>query len=493
MSETKSSANAATKAPPSLHGKVLLVDEDPILAQSLASLLQKEGLDVECVREGSEGLRRLEEEEYDVLLADWNAGESGGLELLRASRLKPHSPSAILFAGFGTIENAVSAMREGAFEFLSKPFVDDQMILAVRRALEQRAIVRENEELREKLASHGKMGPLIGRDHKMRKLFQLCQTVAEARTTVLIQGESGTGKTMIARAIHELSPRRTGPFVEVNCGGLPETLLETELFGSVKGAYTGSVRDKEGKFEAAQGGTIFLDEIATASPALQVKLLRVLQDRQFERVGDTKTQTCDVRVVLATNRDLGQEVRAGRFREDLYYRIHVVTIEPPPLRERVADIPLLAEHFLGVFAEENQRKVKGFAREALDRLVSYRWPGNVRELQNAIERAVVLCKSGKIGLDDLPPHLSGPELPPVASNGGAIVPLKVAIEGPERQILEGALAQLRGNRQETAKALDINRTTLFNKMRKYGLLEKDYGNGPGLSDSPSPGTTLPSA
>ena len=461
--------------PASLHGKILLADKDPMILCSLKGILEREGLMVECVADGEEGLRRLAHERYDVLLADLNLPERSGLELLRASRGQEPAPTAILFTGFGTIENAVSAMREGAFEFLSKPFVDDQMLLTIRRALEQRAILRENEELRHRLEEQHRFEALIGRDHKMHRLFQLCRTVAESRATVLIQGESGTGKTLVARAIHNHSPRRNGPFVEVSCGGLPESLLESELFGAVRGAYTGSVRDKEGKFEAANGGTIFLDEVATASPTLQVKLLRVLQDRAFERVGDTKTLTTDVRVILATNRNLEQEMKQGRFREDLFYRVNVVTIDLPPLRERIADIPLLAEHFLQQFARENHRKARAFTREAMELLISHPWPGNVRELQNAVERAVVLCHGLKVGVEDLPPGLAvaAPDAV-LAVEAGGLLPLKKALESPERKILEAALSRFQGNRQQTAAALGINRTTLYNKMRKYGILEKKF-------------------
>lgn len=454
-----------------LHGKILLVDEDPQITHDLAEVLRREGLNVECVSSGSEGLKLLSEEEFDLLLADLNLPDIGGLDLLKATRQKDPSPTTILFTGLGTEASAAAALREGAFEFFLKPFVDEQMVLAIRRALEQRQMLRENVALRQQLEGQFRFHEVIGHDHRMQKIFQTCQTVAETKATVLIQGESGTGKTLIARAIHHFSPRKSGPFVEVNCGGLPETLLESELFGSVKGAYTGSVADKPGKFESANGGTIFLDEIATASPALQVKLLRVVQDRCFERVGDTKTRTCDVRIVLATNRDLAAEVKAGRFREDLFYRVNVVTVELPPLRDRISDIPLLAESFLEELAKENHRKIKGFSREALELLLAYSWPGNVRELQNAIERAVVLCRSPRIGIDDLPPHL---RLQPRNTPGklaGAVLPLKVALEGPEKQIIEAALIYFKGNRNQTATALDINRTTLFNKMRKYGLLE----------------------
>jgi DNA-binding NtrC family response regulator len=308
--------------------------------------------------------------------------------------------------------------------------------------------------------------------------------VAATRATVLITGESGTGKSLIARAVHHASPRKDKPFVEVNCGALPESLLESELFGHRKGAFTGADTDRLGKFLRADGGTIFLDEISTASAAFQIKLLRILQERRFERVGDDESVQVDVRVVLATNIDLKEAVEEGDFREDLFHRINVVTLHIPPLRERRGDIPLLAEHFLRRYTNENSKAIAGITDDAMSLLVGYDWPGNVRELENAIERAVVLTRSEKLAAEDFPPEITGAQPVPAGTGGGAIdfrpdgrtiVPLKKALEGPEKEIIAATLASVNWNRQRAAKLLDINRTTLFNKMRKYGLLEIKRG------------------
>ena len=330
----------------------------------------------------------------------------------------------------------------------------------------------------------GYLDRIVGQDYRMMRVFELIDAVADSRATVLITGESGTGKSMVARAIHHHSRRRRKPFVEVSCGALPETLLESELFGHVKGAFTDAVSDRAGKFAAADGGTIFLDEISGASPALQLKLLRVLQERTFEPVGSNRTASVDVRVILATNRDLLGEVEAGRFRRDLYYRVNVVNVELPPLRERVGDIPRLAEHFLTRFRRESSRTIRGFTEAALGILGRYHWPGNVRELENCVERACVLCRYGRIDLGDLPPAVvagsSAADNGQLAAGGGQIGPAVAALAGgrtlaqalaePEKQIIQAALAANGGRRQATAQALGINRTTLYKKMRRYGLL-----------------------
>jgi DNA-binding NtrC family response regulator len=330
--------------------------------------------------------------------------------------------------------------------------------------------VEENKQLKARLDQKFGIANIIGRDYKMTRLFDLIESVADTRTTVLILGENGTGKTITARAVHQLSSRRDKPFVEVACGALPDTLLESELFGHVAGSFTGATQDKPGKFLQASGGTIFLDEVGTASPSLQVKLLRVIQDREFEPVGGNKTHRVDVRLILATNEDLEAKVKRGEFRQDLYYRINVITITQPPLRERIGDIPLLVEHYVGEVNEQTGKQVRGFDEESLQVLQRYSWPGNVRELLNVIERAVVLAKGDVITIDDLPESLrrgevDGATLANRLSGGN----LKTALAHPERQIILEALDSNGWNRQETARLLGINRTTLYKKMKKYDI------------------------
>ena len=392
--------------------------------------------------------------------------------LCEIQKRKPELP-VILVTGYGTVEQAVEAMKAGAYDYVSKPIIDDEMKMVIRRALNEQSLRDENSELRKRLDMRFGYDAIVGRDHRMQRIYDTIESVAETKATVLITGESGTGKTLIARALHHNSSRRDAPFVEVNCGALPETLLESELFGHKRGAFTGAHADKLGKFAVAHRGTIFLDEINNASPMLQMKLLRILQDKEFEPVGGNDTVRVDVRVVLATNLDLEKEVEYGNFRRDLYYRINVVSVAMPPLRERVSDIPLLAKHFLKACAKENGKRLSEIDEATIDLLTRYSWPGNVRELENCMERAVVLTRNDVIRTDDLPPNLreEASEAPAPLESGG-VVALKRALEEPERRIIEHALRLNAGNRQDTAKALDINRTTLFNKMRKYDLLEK---------------------
>jgi len=372
-----------------------------------------------------------------------------------------------VITGYGTIESAVRAIKQGAYDYLTKPIVDDELRFAVEKAVKQQSLISENERLRLQLEQKYSLENIISHNYKIAKIFELVEAVADTNTTILMAGPSGTGKSMLARAIHYRSSRRDKPFVEVSCGALPETLLESELFGHVKGSFTGAVSNKEGKFLAADGGTIFLDEVANASPALQVKLLRVLEDRQFEPVGSNKTKTVDTRIILASNRDLAAEVKQDRFREDLYYRINVITIELPPLHQRVGDIPLLAKHFLWLYCAQHNKQKLGITDEAMEYLERYLWPGNVRELENVMERAVLLSKDNFIGTEDLPESVKQDQ-----SQQQKIykpMSLKQARAEPEKKLIHQALEANSWNRQETAKALQINRTTLYKKMKRYGL------------------------
>ena len=449
---------------------ILLVDDDAIILDSLSEFLQLEGHRVETAGDIDAALDKLQQDLFNVVISDVNLPDSDGFELLRAIRQRHPQIVTILFTGYGTIDSAVDAIKLGAYDYLTKPIIDDELKLTVERALQQQALLAENKSLKDKLQQRRGLSKIIGLDYKMAKIFELVESVADSRVTILLSGQSGTGKSMLARAIHEHSIRRTQPFVEVNCGAIPETLLESELFGHVKGSFTGAVADKAGKFEAADGGTVFLDEISAASPALQVKLLRILQERQFEAVGSNDTQTVDVRVILASNVDLQQEVQAGRLRQDLYYRINVVNIELPPLSERHTDVAMLAQHFLNKYNAEFNKNLTGIDDRALAVLQQHDWPGNVRELENVIARAVVLAKKAIITVDDLPGDFQAAAAEPTAfAAPGQPLSLQDALLEPEKRIIEAALRANNWNRQATADALDINRTTLYKKMKRYGL------------------------
>lgn len=450
--------------------RILIVDDDAIIVESLIEFLRLEGYEADGARGFAQALSALERRAYSLVISDINMPDANGFELLRVLKQRHPEIVVVIITGYGTIESAVEAIKMGAYDYLTKPIIDDEIKLVVERALAQQALLRENQSLREALDLRYGLDNVVGHDYKMLKTFDLIDMVADSPTTVLIQGESGTGKSLIARAVHHRSSRRNGPFVEVSCGALPESLLESELFGHVKGAFTGAVADKQGKFRAAHNGTIFLDEISSATPALQVKLLRVLQERQFEPVGSNKTEKVDVRVILASNEDLAKVVQAGRFRQDLYYRINVVMLQLPRLRERISDIPLLARHFLKHYRTQLRKDVHGFTDACLEALQRYAWPGNVRELENVIERAVVLSRRRQIDLDDLPEHVI--EQAAAESHAEGIyrpLSLKAALEQPEREIIEAALKANSWNRQLTASILEINRTTLYKKMKYYGL------------------------
>jgi DNA-binding NtrC family response regulator len=483
-------ANAPATPP-----RLLLVDDDPLIVNSLSEFLRLEGYMVESAPDGAQAVEMLATNRYSLVLTDVNMPRTNGLELLRTIRNNYPDVVVLVITGYGTIENAVEAVKMGAFEYLTKPIIDDEIRVTIQKALKQQTLLSENFQLKQQLGLRYGLDNIVGHDYKMLKIFDLVEAVADSRTTVLMTGESGTGKSLIARAIHHRSPRRDKPFVEVSCGSIPETLLESELFGHVKGSFTGATYDKQGRFLAADGGTIFLDEINSASPAFQVKLLRVLQERKFEPVGSNQTLSVDTRVILASNQDLAKLVEEQKFRQDLYYRINVVNIILPPLRQRLGDIPLLAEAFLHKLTQDMKRKVAGFTPEAMDLMQRYTWPGNVRELENAIERAVVLTKRPLITPEDLPQQLldavqpqPGRATPHSSNNGGGHgnnpfepwkpMPLKDALEMPEKQILLAALKANHWNRQLTAEQLDINRTTLYKKMIRFGLNVPDGAEGP---------------
>jgi DNA-binding NtrC family response regulator len=470
--------------------RILIADDDPFVSRSLAAFLEEEGYDAETVSSGDGALERLEDESrprVDVLICDVSMPGVNGLDVLRRCVDERPDLVVVMLTAYGTIEDAVQAVRAGAADYLTKPVVDNELRIGLQRALRQRALLAENTNLRAQLDERFGLENIIGHDHRMLRTYDLIRAVAPTKSTVLMSGESGVGKSLIARAIHTLSPRKSGPFVELACGSIPETLLESELFGHMKGAFTGAHADKHGKFLAAHGGTLFLDEINSASPGMQLKLLRVLQERRFEPVGSNETIEVDVRVVLASNQPLEELVAKGAFRQDLYFRINVVRIDLPPLRDRACDIPQLAKHFLEKHAKELGKQLVGFSDEALAALERYSFPGNVRELENIVERAAVLSTRPTIGVEDLPSHVldeSGSLLARHARSADGFdgvesvdapdtpwtpTPLAVAMEEPERRIIRKALDANEWNRQKTAEDLGINRTTLYKKMRALGL------------------------
>ncbi len=454
-------------------GNVLVVDDDLIECRSLSEFLKLDGFQVESATSGHEALDKLKETSFDIVLTDVNMPEITGFDLLHAVNKDYADTAVILITGYGQIEGAVRAIKEGAYDYITKPLIDDGVKMIINRALEQQELKKENIELKKQLGLLVGGGDIIGRDHQMRKVMEMVESVADSRATVMITGESGVGKTLVARSIHARSARKDQPFIEVSCGSLPESLLESELFGHAKGSFTGAVADKEGKFQVADGGTIFLDEIGDAPLSMQIKLLRVIQDKVFERVGDNKTVHADVRLVVATNKDLDEEVREGRFREDLFYRVKVVSIHMPPLRERLGDLKLLAEHFLTKYAAENGKRIEGISDEALHLMQMHSWPGNVRELENVIERAAILTNATTVLPEDLPFDASkvdrsgGPGI--IMTGPGSVVPLKDALEEPEKEIIRNALMAYDWSRARAADALGINRSTLFKKMKKFGL------------------------
>ena len=459
---------------------ILIVDDDPIVVESLGEVLAGSGYSVTTALGGEEALETLSagDSPPDAILTDVLMPGMDGLSLLRAVRERKIGSPVIMLTGYGTVESAVEALRLGAADYLTKPVVEHELELAIERAIQQKALIQENAVLRRQLDDRFGLDSLVGRDSRMQRVYELVSAVAPSKTTVLMSGESGTGKSLIAHAIHVKSDRKDRPYVELACGSIPETLLESELFGHVRGSFTGAHTDKVGKFQAAHGGTLFLDEINSASPGMQLKLLRVLQERRFEPVGSNETVEVDVRVILASNEPLDALVAEGKFRQDLYYRINVVQIDLPPLRERVSDIPLLAKHFLERFGREMGKELIGFTDEALAAIVRYTYPGNVRELQNVIERAAVLTTRPTIELESLPPRLLDTDF----GVAGAIcdqpevwepMSLAEALREPERRILIRALEANGWNRSQTAEQLDINRTTLYKKMKSLGIGEPE--------------------
>src|SRR6266403_1041598 len=442
---------------------LLVADDDPGLRESLERTLTREGYRVVLASDGRAALERVQAGGVDLIVTDLKMPGLTGLELLRAAKAIMPDVDVILLTAFGTVEEAVKAMKDGAYDFLTKPFRREQLIKLIDKALERRDLIEQNRALKQQLEDLRAKGQMIGASPSWRRMLTLVEQVADSSATILIQGESGTGKELVARTIHERSARRNGPFVAVNCAALPETLLESELFGYEKGAFTGAAGRKEGRFELANGGTLFLDEVADLSLVTQPKILRMLQEGEFERLGATRTIQVDVRIVAATNQDLADMVKDRRFREDLYYRLNVITITVPPLRERREDIRVLAEHFLRLYAAKNNRRLEGFADEALRRLEGYSWPGNVRELENVIERGVVLARASLIDLADLPEEIAGATPLP---EGVLSIRIGTPLAEVEQRLLEATLRATKGNKTLTAKLLGIDPTTVLRKLKR---------------------------
>ena len=441
--------------------KLLIVDDEKNIREGLAASLKMDGYETACAAGGEEGWKLFEKGDIDLVITDLKMPGMDGGELMR--RILAGTPGfpVIILTGHGTVENAVSAMREGAWDFLTKPVNLDRLSLLVKRALENRSLVLRQREMEADLDRRRTFENIIGKSSAMRKVFDMISRAAPARASILVTGESGVGKELVADAVHSLSPRKDKPLIKVHCAALSENLLESELFGHEKGAFTGAASRRRGRFELANGGTLFLDEIGEIDQNIQIKLLRVLQERQFERVGGEETVETDVRLVAATNKDLKAEIEKGHFREDLYFRLNVVTIHVPPLRERKEDIPLLAAAFLREFAAENGKTVEGFHEKAYSRLYAYNWPGNIRELRNCIESAVVMCRKSVITEDDLPPALQSSD-----DENSVRIPLDITLEEAEKQFILASIRHHKGNKTKASEALNIGRKTLHRKLEE---------------------------
>lgn len=446
--------------------RILVVEDDDDQRRLLSELLAAEGHLVATASSVEAAAVELARSPVDLVISDWRLSGRDGMSLLAEIRAEHPTTGFIMATAYGTISHAVEAVRAGADDYLPKPFERAALLLAVERTLRARRLENENRRLAEEVGDRDRLVDLIGRSPSMQKVFRRVEKLAGTEATVLLGGESGTGKELAARALHQLSRRSGGPFVAVNCAAIPETLVEAEFFGAERGAYTGADRARAGKFEAAQGGTLFLDEVGELPQAIQPKLLRALQERRITRVGATRELDVDARVIAATNRDLAAEVAAGRFREDLYYRLNVVAVTMPPLRERREDVPLLAEHFRERFARRHGTRVEPFSTAVLRRLVEYPWPGNARELANAVERLVLLAEDGVVSPADLPAELAAPAR---TSGGFRLPPGGLSFEELERDLLAQALELAAGNRARAARLLDLPYKAFLYRLEKFGL------------------------
>jgi two-component system response regulator HydG len=462
---------------------VLVVDDDKANLDSVARIFQREGLETLTASNGTEALELLRRPEVSVMVTDLMMPGMDGQELLKVSRTIRPDVEVVLMTAYGTVETAVAAMKDGAYDFITKPLKRHSLVKSVQKALERHELAAENRVLKAKLAEMGNTGgrSMVGQSPAFRAMMDTLRQAAPSTATVLLLGESGTGKELAARALHEQSNRARGPFVAINCGALPESILEAELFGVERGAFTGAVARREGRFERATGGTLFLDEVGEMPLSAQVKLLRVLQEGELERLGGTQTVKVDVRIVAATNKDLQREVAEGRFREDLYYRLNVVEVRIPALASRREDIPLLADAFLRRFAAKNGKVLRGFSPDALSTLENYAWPGNVRELEHAVERAVVLARSDVLEVGDLPETV---RKGPLGSAGQLVIPIGTPMEEVERRVIHETLRHTKGDKTLAARLLGIAARTIYRKLEREAS-ESPGGGGEGPASPPA--------
>jgi two-component system response regulator AtoC len=454
--------------------KILIVEDEENFRHMLFVILKKENYDVETASNGEEGLKKIALSSFDQILCDIRMPQMDGMEFLKEVQKMGVSTTIIMMSAYGTIDTAIEAMKLGAYDYISKPFKPDEVILTLKKAEERERLRKENEFLRKEVQKEYSFKNIVSKNEKMLNIFEVIKKVAPYKSTILITGESGTGKELIARALHYNSDRSQYPFIPINCGAIPENLLESELFGHIKGAFTDAIRTKKGLFEEADGGTLFLDEIGELPPQLQVKLLRVLQDGEIRRVGESKSIQIDVRIITATVKDLIKEVNEGRFREDLFYRLNVLPIHIPPLRERREDIPLLIHHFINKYSSSMNKNIKGIAPKALDALMTYKWYGNVRELENTIERAIVLTDQENIELENLPFEIQNfqeqSQIEPSAQEDYSI---KKASRILEMNLIKKALNKTRGNHTHAARLLELSHRALLYKIKEYGIVEED--------------------
>jgi DNA-binding NtrC family response regulator len=451
---------------------VLIIDDDPVILEVISEILRTSGYEVAVAPDGESGIKELDNDYYDLVLTDLMMPNGDGMDVLNHVVTQLPKTMCIIFTGYGTIKSSVDAIKNGAFDYIAKPITSDELLVVMEKALKFKSLEEENIRLKRELRQRYRYNNLIGTSEALKTVYDLIEKVADTDSTILISGASGTGKELIARAIHYNSSLSNKPLVVINCGAIPEQLLESELFGHEKGSFTGAYKSRIGRFEMANGGTIFLDEIGEMSPALQVKLLRVLQEQKFERVGGTKTIHVDVRIIAATNKNLTVAINKGKFREDLYYRLNVIPIKVPPLKKRKSDIPLLIDLFIKKFQKGKTKRITGFSPHAMDAMLDYDWPGNVRELENVIKRLIILCDSQVVNFDDLPDHIQ--------QNTRSIEPgeedifeeglnLDEAVKDYEKRIILDALEKSKWVKTNAAKLLHINRTTLVEKIKKRNL------------------------